>query len=130
FIENSEYKYKSVNDNNIFDDKTTNYVSKSFDRNSNHNSDNIDTFTLDKMSFENARIFAKNDEISYDTFWKNNNGLKNDSIFLTELKLMSTITHNKNIILEDLLFVFTFKILEKIGEQLGVTIWSSQSLIC
>ncbi|CAG8851145.1 31038_t:CDS:1, partial [Racocetra persica] len=71
FINSSEFGYKNIDDDDILGDETTSYMSGSYDGSNNRDFDNIDTFTLDKMSFERARIFAENEEICYDTFWEN-----------------------------------------------------------
>ncbi|CAG8753987.1 12325_t:CDS:1, partial [Racocetra persica] len=94
----SEFEYKSADDDDILDDETTSYASGSLDGNNN----NIGTFVLDKLSFENARIFAENDEISYDNFWREDDDeLEKDSAFSTELESVSNLTHDESIILED-----------------------------
>ncbi|CAG8539347.1 17714_t:CDS:2 [Cetraspora pellucida] len=130
FIENSEYEYKSADDDNIFDNETTSYVSRSFDRNSNHDSDNIDTFTLNKVSFENVRIFAENNEIPYDTFWKDDDGLENNFIFSTELESTSTITHDESIILEDSHFVISRNTVQSLSSCVILDIINSQFQQC
>ncbi|CAG8507108.1 3170_t:CDS:1, partial [Racocetra persica] len=97
---NSEFEYRSADDDDILDDETTSYASGNLDRNNNDN--NIDTFVLDKLSFENARLFAENDEISCDNFWEEDDDeLEKDSAFSTELESASNLTHDESIVLED-----------------------------
>ncbi|CAG8567279.1 15479_t:CDS:2 [Racocetra fulgida] len=100
FINNSEVGYKSIDDDDILGDETTSYISGSYDGSNNCDFDNIDTFTLDKMSFEKARIFAENEEICYDTFWENDE-FEVDSIFSTELESTSTLSYDESIALEN-----------------------------
>ncbi|CAG8784859.1 17080_t:CDS:1, partial [Cetraspora pellucida] len=77
---NSEFEYKSADDDNILDDETTSYASESLDKNNN----NVNTFVLDKLSFENARLFAENDEIFCDNFWEEDDDeLEKNSAFST-----------------------------------------------
>ncbi|CAG8511498.1 13847_t:CDS:2 [Cetraspora pellucida] len=101
FINSSEFGYKNINDDDILGDETMSYMSGSYNRSNNCDSDNIDIFILDKMSFKRARIFAKNEEIYYDTFCENKE-FKVDSIFSIKLESTLTLLYNESIILENL----------------------------
>ncbi|CAG8803516.1 15042_t:CDS:1, partial [Dentiscutata erythropus] len=101
FININKFGYKSADDEDTFGDETMSYRSGSCDGSNNHNFDNIDMFTLDKMSFERARIFAENKEICYNTFLEKDDEFEVDSEFSTELELTSTLTCNESIELED-----------------------------
>ncbi|CAG8729999.1 9279_t:CDS:1, partial [Dentiscutata heterogama] len=102
FINSSEFGYKSADDDDdTFGDETTSYRSGSCDRSSNRDSDNIKTFTLDKMSFERARVFTENEEICHNTFWEKDDEVEVDSAFSTDLESTSTSLYNESIVLED-----------------------------
>ncbi|CAG8767133.1 23774_t:CDS:2, partial [Cetraspora pellucida] len=87
-------------DDDIFDDKTKGYISESYNRSNNCDFNNIDIFTLNKISFKRARIFAKNEEIYYDIFCENEE-FEVDSIFSTELESILTLPYDESIALEN-----------------------------
>ncbi|CAG8678637.1 24927_t:CDS:2 [Cetraspora pellucida] len=85
----------------MFGNETTSYKSESCNKSNNHNFDNIDTFILDKISFDKARIFAENEEICYNTFLKKDDEFEVNSAFSTEIESISTLSCNESIELQD-----------------------------